>query len=134
MHMQGLVSVLTQQLETERKDSHSLSAACDAAKAQVEELKAKLAGVLQCVAVCYSVLQTKSPCLTDALLQRQKSRISRHNSRVCCSVVQCGAVWCSVVQCVVVALCYSVLQCVALPPRQCVWWRSVCHSVCGSGL
>ena len=58
--MQGLVSVLTQQLETERKDSHSLSAACDAAKAQVEELKAKLAGVLQCVAVCYSVLQTKN--------------------------------------------------------------------------
>ena len=43
--------------------------------------------MLQCVAVCCSVLQ----CVA-----------------VCCSVLQCGAVCCSVLQCV--AVCYSVLQ------------------------
>jgi len=46
--------------------------------------------VLQCVAVCCSLLQ----CVA-----------------VCCSVSQCVAVRCSVVQCV--AVCCCVLQCVA---------------------
>ena len=49
--------------------------------------------VLQCVAVCCSVLSWK--CVT-----------------VCCSVSQCVAVCCSVLQCVVV--CCSVLQCGAV--------------------
>ena len=47
--------------------------------------------MLQCVAVCCSVLQCGA---------------------VCCSVLQCGAVCCSVLQCV--AVCCSVLQCVAV--------------------
>ena len=61
--------------------------------------------MLQCVAVCCSVLQ----CVV-----------------VCCSVLQCVAVSCSVLQCV--AVCCSVLQCVALccGVLQCI---SVCCSV-----
>jgi len=47
--------------------------------------------VLQCVAVCCSVLL----CVA-----------------VCCSVLQCIAVCCSVLQCV--AVCCSVLQCIAV--------------------
>ena len=47
--------------------------------------------MLQCVAVCCSVLQ----CVAK-----------------CCSVLQCVAVCCSVLQCV--AVCCSVLQCVAV--------------------
>ena len=47
--------------------------------------------MLQCVAVCCSVLQCAA---------------------VCCSVLQCVAVCCSVLQCV--AVCCSVLQCVAV--------------------
>ena len=47
--------------------------------------------MLQCVAVCCSVLQ----CVA-----------------VCCSVLQCVAVCCSVLQCA--AVCCSVLQCVAV--------------------
>ena len=47
--------------------------------------------MLQCVAVCCSVLQ----CVA-----------------VCCSVLQCVAVRCSALQCV--AVCCSVLQCVAV--------------------
>ena len=45
--------------------------------------------MLQCVAVCCSVLQSVA---------------------VCCSVLQCVAVCCSVLQCV--AVCSSMLQCV----------------------
>ena len=61
--------------------------------------------MLQCVAVCCSVLQC------DAMR---------------CSVVQCIVVWCSVMQCA--AVCYSVLQCVAVccSVLQCV---AVCCSV-----
>jgi len=50
--------------------------------------------VMQCAAVCCSVLQ----CVA-----------------VCCSVLQCVAVRCSVLQCV--AVCCSALQCVAVIPR-----------------
>jgi len=49
--------------------------------------------VLQCVAVCCSVLQCAVPAF--------------------CSVLQCVAVCCSVLQCAVPAFC-SVLQCVAV--------------------
>ena len=61
--------------------------------------------MLQCVAVCCSVLQ----CIA-----------------VCCSVLQCVAVCCSVFQCV--AVCCSVLQCVPVccSVSQCVAvWRTV---------
>jgi len=51
--------------------------------------------VLQCVAVCYSVLQFGAVCCTVCCT-------------VCCSVLQCIAVCCSVLQCV--AVCCSVLQ------------------------
>ena len=64
--------------------------------------------MLQCVAVCCSVVQ----CV-DALHVGVKVV-------ACCSVVPCGAVWCSVVQCVdavyvgvKVVACCSVLQSVA---------------------
>jgi len=59
--------------------------------------------VLQCVAVCYSVLQ----CI--ALRCRSLDQ-SMHTFGVrMCSVLQCGVVWCSVVQCG--AVCYCVLHC-----------------------
>ena len=57
--------------------------------------------VLQCVAVCCSVLQCAAVCCS--MLQCVA---------VCCSVLQCVAACCSVLQCV--AVCCSVLQCVAL--------------------
>jgi len=66
--------------------------------------------VLQCVAVCYSVLQRVAACCSVlqcvavccSVLQRVAA---------CCSVFQCVAV-CSVLQCV--AGCCIVLQCVAV--------------------
>jgi len=57
--------------------------------------------VVQCVAVCCSVLQCVAVCCS--VLQRVAA---------CCSVGQCGAVCCSVLQCV--AVYCSVLQCVAV--------------------
>jgi len=65
--------------------------------------------VLQCVAVCCSVLQCIETCYT----------VSRMTLTYCMSgcatstrTLQCGVVCCSVLQCV--AVCYSVLQCVAV--------------------
>ena len=55
--------------------------------------------MLQCAAVCCSVLQCVAVCCS--VLQCVA---------VCCSVLQCVAVCCSVLQCV--AVCCSVLQCV----------------------
>jgi len=82
--------------------------------------------VLQCVAVCCSVLQ----CVADSVLQCVA---------VCCGVLRCVAVCCSVLSsaadsCVAegvlrcVAVCFSVLQCVAVccSVLQCV---AVCCSV-----
>jgi len=57
--------------------------------------------VLQCVAVCCSVLL----CVVVYCSMLQCVA-------VCCSVLQCVAVWCSVLQCV--AVWCSVLQCVAV--------------------
>ena len=67
--------------------------------------------VLRCVAVCCSVLQCAAVC--RSVLQR---------AAVCCSVLQCAAVCCSVLQCMTVccsvlqraAVCCSVLQCAAV--------------------
>jgi len=78
--------------------------------------------VLQCAAVCCSVLKVSS------------HRIYKYTNAcvaVCCSVLQCVAVYCSVLQCVegplsckiqvhqrlhckCVAVCCSVIQCVAV--------------------
>jgi len=114
MHMQGLVSVRTQQLETERKDKNSLSDACAAAKAQVEELKAELAGVVQCGAVCCRVLPSVSDkeSLSDGCAAA-KAKIEDLKAQLA-GVLQCGAVWCSVVQCGAVCCGCIVLQCVAM--------------------
>jgi len=57
--------------------------------------------LLQCVAVCCSVLKCVAVCCS--VLQCVP---------VCCSMLQCVAVCCSVLQCV--AVCCSVLQCVAV--------------------
>jgi len=73
--------------------------------------------VLQCVAVCCSVLQ----CVGA----QKRAIVWRENMPsffgVCCSVLQCVAVCCSVLQCV--AVCCSVLKCVA------VCWCTCLHSV-----
>jgi len=75
--------------------------------------------VLQCVAVCCSVLQ----CVVGDQVKQMTVDI---RNIVCCSVLQCVAVCCSVLQCV--AVCcggssetndgrhsqYSVLQCAAV--------------------
>jgi len=55
--------------------------------------------VLQCVAVCCSVL----PCVWSILVPEGRE------PAMCCSVLQCVAVCCSVLQCV--AVCCSMLQC-----------------------
>ena len=57
--------------------------------------------MLQCAAVCCSVLQCAAVCCS--VLQC---------AAVCCSVLQCAAVCCSVLQCA--AVCCSVLQCAAV--------------------
>jgi len=65
--------------------------------------------VLQCVAVCCSVLQ----CAFFLLLLAKKSQFQvLQRAAVCCSVLQCATVCCSVLQCV--AACCSVLQHVAV--------------------
>jgi len=63
--------------------------------------------VLQCVAVCYSELKYV------AVLSGDRPRALY--VAVCCSVLQCVAVCCSVLQCV--AVCCRVLQCVAVLSR-----------------
>ena len=83
--------------------------------------------LLQCVAMCCSVLQCackgETECI-DKVLQCVT---------VCCNVMQCVAVCCSVLQCV--AVCCSVLQCVAewisshRAPRPSLFQNPVCCSV-----
>jgi len=70
--------------------------------------------VLQCIAVCMSVLQRV------ILLQAQETYKQGNywHVAVCCSVLQCVAVCCSVLR--HVALCCNALQCVA-----------VCYLSCG---
>ena len=82
--------------------------------------------MLQCVAVCYSVLQSFSLLLLSFRVVKDSSNssgiLSPFTTRCvvkCCSVLQCVAVCCSVLQCVAVccgafqfvAVCCSVLQC-----------------------
>jgi len=65
--------------------------------------------MLQCVAVCCSVLQCVAAPLVKALTT---VHVFARLPVVCCGVLQRVAVCCSVLQCV--AVCYSVLQCVAV--------------------
>ena len=78
--------------------------------------------MLQCVAVCCSVLQCVAVCCHHVTTKIAHS--------VCCNVLQCVAVCCSVLQCVarVLHMCCSVLQCVVVccSVLQCV---AVCCSV-----
>ena len=66
--------------------------------------------MLQCVAVCCSVLQ----CVVGMWNEISATWELHYEGEnvVCCSVVQCGAVSCSVLQSV--AVCCRVLQCVAV--------------------
>jgi len=75
--------------------------------------------VLQCAAVCCSVLQRAAVCCS--VLQC---------AAVCCSVLQCAAACCSVLQCAAVRC--SALQFVHTPDAQalgdesdCTGWRSI---------
>ena len=63
-----------------------------------------LTSVLQCSAVCCSFLQCVVVC---CVWIRTSSLLSSSIVAVCCSVLQCVAVCCSVLQCV--AVCCSVL-------------------------
>ena len=91
--------------------------------------------MLQCVAVCYSVLQCVAvdACLQLAqvlhLLPLLQCAAAATPVAVSCSVLQCAAVCCSVLQCV--ASYCSVLQCVAVCDSvlQCVAVAAVCCSV-----
>jgi len=56
--------------------------------------------MLQCVAVCCSVWQSKAAVAAEVLAWRMG---------VCCNMLLCVAVWCSVSQCV--AAWRNVLQC-----------------------
>jgi len=67
--------------------------------------------LLQCVAVCCSVLQhTAGSCLVVARILQWL--VLLQCDAVCCSVWQCAAVCCCVLQCV--AVCCNVLQSVAV--------------------
>jgi len=88
---------------------------------QRARVRSSSCSVLQCVAVCCSVLQYKSKtqCCNvrryAALVAAwcsvmQRDAVVLQCDAVCCSVFQCVAVCCSVLQCVVV--CCSVLKCV----------------------
>ena len=59
-----------------------------------------LSGVLQCVAVCFSVLQCVAAriCLTFVIPLILKLKLQR--VAACCSMSQCVAVCCSALQCV----------------------------------
>ena len=73
--------------------------------------------MLQCVAVCYSVLQHVAVyCFRYSLFWRVHHSVYPRSAAlkcvvVCCSVLQCVVVCCSALQCITV--CCSVLQCVA---------------------
>jgi len=66
--------------------------------------------VLQCVAVCCSVLQSNKSCHLYEVDISHRHTMTGRFAAACCSVLQC-AVCCSVLQCV--AVCCTVLQCVA---------------------
>ena len=68
--------------------------------------------MLQCVAVCCSVLQCVAACCS--VLQCVA---------VCCSVLQCVAVHCSVIQCI--AMCCSTMP--HRPHAACSVWRKEWH-------
>ena len=70
---------------------------------------------LQCVAVCWGVLQCDTVCcivFPDAFVVLHFHVQQIFKRQVCCSVLQCVAVCCSVLQCV--AVCCSMLQCVVV--------------------
>ena len=73
--------------------------------------------VLQCDAVCFTVLQCVVVCRASCVSKPGLHIVQNFGSvlycvAVCCSVLQCVAVCCSVLQCV--AVCCSVLRCVAM--------------------
>jgi len=70
--------------------------------------------VLQCVAVCCSVMYCFAYPLECPQREGPKALVVTFIgfNTLCCSVLQCVAVCCSVLQCV--AVCCSVLQCVAV--------------------
>ena len=70
---------------------------CSHKKGSFSKTNWELRGVLQCVAVCCSVLQSPKSLLFQIRIRKWG---------VCCSVLQCVAVCCSVLQCV--AVCCSV--------------------------
>jgi len=85
--------------------------------------------VLQCVAVCGSVLQCAAVCCSVlrgvcTIMSHTRVQVAKWcrilavlalkgmRVAVCCSVLQCVAMWCNVVQCC--AVWCSVVQCVAV--------------------
>jgi len=88
--------------------------------------------MLQCVAVCCSVLQcghvSSACCHVYIFTPHTPSYLMCVGVKVCCSVLQCVAVCCSVLQCV--AVCCSVLQCVAV--WSCIYLLFVGVKVCCS--
>ena len=68
--------------------------------------------LLQCVAVCCSVLHSVETREHKAHTSILEDKSDSAMNAVCCSVLQCVAACCSVLQ--FVAVCCSVLQCVAV--------------------
>ena len=67
------------------------------------EEKAEVVFVMQCVAVCCSVLQCVAASLVVEFMTIWRMLRIRVGSYLCCSVLHCVAVCCSVLQCC--ALC-----------------------------
>jgi len=68
--------------------------------------------MLQCVAVCCSLLKKTKSSLPSHCVASESIRACCIVTTVRCSVLQCVAVCCSVLQCV--AVCCSVLQFIAV--------------------
>jgi len=93
--------------------------------------------VLQCVAVCCSVLQCVA--VHEVMQHRHHNayciECHTHWTHICCSVLQCVVVCCSVLQCVAVR--HIVLQCAAVccstvlkVTRVEITYVAVCHICC----
>ena len=87
--------------------------------------------LLQCVALCCSVLQRVTTCYSLSLCASGYCTVL-WGVQICCRVMQCASVCCSVcsvLQCV--AVCCSVLQCVAVC---CTMLQCVAVELSGRGL
>ena len=117
-HKETQIVALKANVAAAASNACELSALLKTAQAKVRcsMLQYVAANLLQCVAVCCSVLQRVAAAAATSKACELSALLKAAQEKVCCSMfgsmLQCAAViFCSVLQCV--AVCCSVLQCVA---------------------